>query len=97
MYLYRMFTVIAFMFGGMAIGFLLRKKDLSWVGKVISALIWLLLLILGIEVGSNRAIIEGLGTLGVEALIMTVAFVAGSCTFAWLLWRLLNKKKGSKA
>lgn len=88
-----MFIVIGFMFGGMLVGFLLRRKNLSWIHKAITVLIWLLLFILGIEVGSNRSIIEGLGTLGLEALVMSVAFVAGSCSFAWMLWRLTVKRR----
>lgn len=91
-----MFTVIGFMFGGMCIGFLLRRKSLSWIHSVITVLIWMLLFILGIEVGGNRSIIEGLGTIGLEALVMTIAFVAGSCVFAWGLWYILYKRKGGK-
>ena len=86
-----MFTVIGVMLGGMLIGFLLRRQEFSWIGKVITLLIWALLFLLGIEVGGNRQIVEGLATLGVEA------FVLGSCILAWGLWYLLYKKKGEKA
>lgn len=92
-----MFTVIGFMLGGMLLGFLLRRQDLSWIHRVITFLIWILLFILGIEVGGNQRIIEGLGTIGLEALVMTVAFVTGSCVFAWALWYVLYKRKGGKA
>lgn len=92
-----MFTVIGFMFGGMLLGFLLRRQDMSWIHKVITFLIWMLLLILGIEVGGNQRIIEGLGTIGLEAIVMTLAFVTGSCIFAWGLWCVLYKKKGGKS
>ena len=63
-----MFTVIGLMLGGMCIGFLLRKKQYTGIRLLITALIWILLFLLGIEVGSNRQIIEGLATLGMEAL-----------------------------
>lgn len=91
-----MFTVIGFMFGGMLLGFLLRRHDMTWIHKVITFLIWMLLLILGIEVGGNKRIIEGLGTIGIEAIVMTIAFVSGSCIFAWALWCVLYKRKGRK-
>jgi uncharacterized membrane protein YbjE (DUF340 family) len=91
-----MFTVIGFMLGGMCIGYLLRRKSLSWIQEFITVLIWLLLFILGIEVGGNRRIIDGLGTIGFEALIMTVSFVVGSCVFAWMLWYILYKRKEGK-
>jgi len=56
-----------------------------------------LLFLLGIEVGGNRRIVEGLATLGVEAFVITLACVLGSCILAWGLWYLLYKKKGEKA
>ena len=63
------------MLGGMLIGFLLRRQEFSWIGKVITLLIWALLFLLGIEVGGNRQIVEGLATLGVEAFVITLACV----------------------
>ena len=92
-----MFTVIGLMLGGMAIGFLLRRQEFSWINKVITSLIWVLLFLLGVEVGGNRQIVEGLATLGVEAFTITLACVLGRCIFAWGLWYLLYKKKGGKA
>lgn len=92
-----MFTVIGLMLGGMCIGFLLRNRRLSWTHRVITALIWILLFLLGVEVGGNRQIIEGLATLGLEAFTITIAAVIGSCVCAWALWYLLYKRKGGKA
>ena len=43
-----MFTVIGLMLGGMAIGFLLRHQEFSWINKVITSLIWVLLFLLGV-------------------------------------------------
>ena len=43
-----MFIVIGVMLGGMLIGFLLRRQEFSWIGKVITLLIWALLFLLGI-------------------------------------------------
>lgn len=80
----------------MLLGYLLRNKRLLWIHKVITFLIWILLFLLGIDVGSNDAIIKGLHTLGLEALIITVAAVVGSTLCAWGLWYLLyirNKRK----
>ena len=71
-----MFIIIGIMLTGMLLGFLLRNKRLSWIHKIITLLIWVLLFLLGIDVGGNEAIIKGLHTLGLEALIITLA--AGS-------------------
>ncbi|WP_455673021.1 LysO family transporter [Phocaeicola sp.] len=87
-----MFTIIGIMLTGMLLGFLLRKQHLSWIHKVITVLIWLLLFLLGIDVGGNQDIINGLHTIGLEAVIITVAAVLGSVTAAWALWYVLYKR-----
>ena len=81
-----MFIIIGIMLTGMLLGFLLRNKRLSWIHKIITLLIWVLLFLLGIDVGGNEAIIKGLHTLGLEALIITLAAVIGSILCAWGLW-----------
>lgn len=88
-----MFTVIMCMLGGMLLGFLLRRRPMPWVQRVITVLIWLLLFLLGIEVGGNRWIVEGLATLGLEAVLLSLAGLAGSCCTAWALWYWLYRKR----
>ena len=96
-----MFVVILFIFLGILSGYLLRKKALvgneakmgrvaRWQGHIVTWLIWLLLFLLGIEVGSNDRIISALPTLGVEALVLSVAATLGSCLLAWGLWRMVK-------
>lgn len=88
-----MFTIIALMLAGMLAGYLLRKRDLKKIHSVITLLIWLLLFILGIEVGGNEQIVKGLHTLGMEAVILTIGGTLGSVIAAWALWRALYQKK----
>ena len=78
-----MFIIIGIMLTGMLLGYLLRSKRLSWIHKIITLLIWILLFLLGIDVGGNESIIKGLHTLGLEAVIITVAAVIGSTLCAW--------------
>ncbi len=95
-----MFIIIGIMLTGMLLGYLLRSKRLSWIHKIITLFIWILLFLLGIDVGDNESIIKGLHTLGLEAVIITVAAVIGSILCAWSLWYLLyirNKGKETKA
>ena len=92
-----MFTVIGIMFGGIALGYLLRKQSLSWINRAIMTLIWLLLFLLGIEVGQNEQIIRSLPTLGMEAFIIAIVCVLGSCLTAWGLWKYTNRRKEEKA
>lgn len=91
-----MFTVIGVMFIGIGIGYLLRHQSLPWIQKGITLLIWLLLFLLGIEVGQNEQVIRSLPTLGLEALIIAIACVLGSCICAWILWKQVTRKKEEK-
>ena len=84
-----MFTIIGIMLTGMLTGYLLRSKKLSWIHKVITLLIWLLLFLLGIDVGGNETIIKGLHTIGLEDIIITLGAVAGSVLSAWALWYII--------
>ena len=77
-----MFTIIGIMLTGMLVGYLLRSKRLLWIHKVITLLIWLLLFLLGIDVGGNETIIRSLHAIGFAA-------VAGSVLAAWGLWYLV--------
>ncbi|WP_044265215.1 LysO family transporter [Bacteroides timonensis] len=92
-----MFTIIGLMLTGMLLGYLLRKRNLSSIHKIITVLIWLLLFILGIEVGGNDRIIKGLHSIGIEAAILTLGGTLGSVIAAWGLWRALYKRKGGQA
>ena len=94
-----MFIVILFIFLGILSGVLCRKLSTGarisltdvaarWQGKIVTWLIWLLLFLLGIEVGSNEMIVRSLPTLGVEALLLSSAATLGCCVLAWMLWRV---------
>ena len=85
-----MFTIISLMFCGMAAGYLCRRKPLGWLGHVITALIWLLLLVLGLEVGANRRIMDNLVSLGGESLLVAAMCTLGSLIAAKLLWHWVN-------
>ena len=92
-----MFIIIGIMLTGMLVGYLLRNKRLLWIHKIITLLIWTLLFLLGIDVGGNEQIINGLHTIGLEAVILTIGGTLGSVIAAWALWRALYKRKGGLA
>ena len=94
-----MFIVILFIFLGILSGVLCRKLSTGarisltdvaarWQGRIVTWLIWPLLFLLGIEVGSNEMIVRSLPTLGVEALLLSSAATLGCCVCAWMLWRV---------
>lgn len=92
-----MFIVIGIMLVGVLVGYMLQQQEwLQHIGKVITTLIWLLLFLLGIEVGGDERIIKGIHTLGIEAFVLTLGGLAGSVFCAWMLWRYIAKK-GTKA
>lgn len=82
-----MLTVVLMMFGGILCGYLLRKRRIPHVQQATTILIWVLLFLLGLNIGSNEQIINSIGSLGVEALLITVFATMGSLIAAWLLWR----------
>lgn len=70
-----MFIIILFLLLGVLSGWGCRKCEARchvalssfvgrWQGRLLTGLIWLLLFLLGIEVGSNRMIVRSLPTLG---------------------------------
>ena len=71
----------------MAAGYLCRRMSLGWVGHVITALIWLLLFVLGLEVGANRRIMDSLVNLGGESLLVAAMCTLGSLITAKALWQ----------
>ena len=90
-----MLKIVMIMLCGIGTGYLLRNKKMGAIGRVITVLIWLLLFLLGIEVGSNPRIVNGLQTLGLEAIVLTLAGSAGSVLMAWALWKMVNRSKYS--
>lgn len=81
------------MLAGVAVGLLLRNRDCGWSSKCVTALIWSLLFLLGVEVGGNRKIISSLPSLGMDALTIAALSLAGSCLFAWVLWKYIKSRK----
>ena len=81
---------------GIAMGYLLRNKNTRIVSRIITVLIWLLLFLLGIEVGSNPRIVMGMQTLGIEALLLTIGGAVCTIIFSWLLWKYVSRKEASK-
>ena len=91
-----MLIVVSLMLCGIAVGYMLRNKNTHIVSRIITVLIWLLLFLLGIEVGSNPRIVGGMQTLGIEALLLTIGGALGTTLFSWLLWKYVSRKEAGK-
>lgn len=89
-----MLTVLSILFTGIAAGYLLRRIRLvSCSGRGIFPVVSLLLLLLGIRIGSDEQLIAGLGELGLQALAVALAATAGSVLAAAVLWKFYLKKR----
>ncbi len=89
-----MFKVLFITFGGIALGWLVRKA--AWVRhlpKSISYTIWLLLFFFGLQVGANELVVRSLDTLGLKALAIAVAGSLGSCVAAWAVLKFFLGKR----
>ncbi len=84
-----MLIIMGIMLGSILLGALCRRR-VPWIGKVTTALVWLLLFLLGLEVGGNPQIVEALPTLGVDALVIALLATLGSIAAAGLLWRWIR-------
>ena len=78
---------------GFGVGWTLRRGRLSLDGLT-GPLVWLLLFLLGTEVGANEAIVAALPRLGGWAVALALATAAGSATAAWCVMRWAARRKG---
>ena len=65
-----------------------KPKLIKLNDRLISLAIYLLLFLLGISVGLNKTIVQNIGTLGFQALIITLGAIFGSVLMWWLIWRV---------
>lgn len=89
-----MVTIFLFFTLGIATGVLLRRaKSITFVHKLISATIVILLFSLGKSVGKNDLIINNLSTIGLQALVITSAAIAGSVLMSVIVYKYFFKDK----
>lgn len=87
-----MLVIFAVIIGGIIAGRLLSSWRLVFVSRMITVIIWLLLFLLGLEVGSDPAVVGGMATLGRTAFVIFACSVAGSICMSWLLWRCVRRR-----
>lgn len=89
-----MLIIISLLLGGILVGYLFRNRGIGTVaGRAVTALVWLLLFLLGAEAGGNEAVTSGLATLGLDAFAIALFATGGSVAAAALLWRLVSRTK----
>ena len=90
-----MFGVMIVMLSGVLIGYILRniRAIPALVPKINIYIIFLLPFVMGLSVGSNPQVIQGLGTLGLLGIAISVVSIAGSVFLSWIVYRHLFKKE----
>ncbi len=86
--------------GGYFIGSFIKKsniKKLKWLGPVQMCFIVMLLIVMGIRLGANPEVIDGLGGIGVIGIITSLFAIAGSVMAVFLTRKLMGiNDKGEK-
>lgn len=70
---------------GIFSGFIFRKWKFKFINAVILTLIWLLLFLLGVEVGLNEQVVSQFPKLGLEAFLLACFATLGSVLGAKIL------------
>lgn len=91
-----MLTVFAILLAGIGTGRLLYGRRLVFLSPLITAVIWQLLFLLGVEAGSDPAVVGGLTTLGATAFVIFALSVAGSILASWALWRWIRRRPATR-
>ena len=90
-----MLNVIIIMSVGIVIGIFVHKQVviIQIVEKFTTYAIWLLLFLLGTSIGTNKVIVQNIGTLGIKAFILSFSAIAGSVIFAYFLYSYFFKNE----
>jgi len=89
-------AIILFMSTGIFIGYRLRNKETGVVSHIVTGFIWLLLFLLGLEVGGNEKLIKGIYNFGLEAFLLMISGVIGSILASWTLWIYISRNNQKK-
>lgn len=90
-----MFTVIIIIALGIIVGYFLRNKSKtkSFIEKLTMVVIFALLFVLGVAIGSDKNIVSSLQTLGLQALIISLGAIFGSVLLAWWAYVAIFKNR----
>ncbi|MBQ6088179.1 MAG: lysine exporter LysO family protein [Firmicutes bacterium] len=67
-----------------------RKENFKWVGEAINVPIYVLVLLMGLRMGANKEIVDSLGTIGIQSVIVSL-LVIGSSILGVILLRVVLK------
>lgn len=84
-----MAIILILMLASIIVGLVLGKYPIipKINEKLLNIAIYILLLFLGITVGSNEKIINNLFTIGLQALVIAIGAIAGSVVVCWMIYK----------
>lgn len=90
-----MVEVLLIMIAGAAFGYVFRRRDniIRLAEPLLNWSIYILLFLIGISVGLNELVMGKLDTIGVQAFVLSLAGVLGSCIASYFCYILFFKKK----
>ncbi len=90
-----MIEVLGIMAAGIIVGYLIRhrRRAIRILDTLIMWSIFLLLFLLGLTIGRDPLIMSALPSLGMTALVISVAAMTGSILLAFVLWKFFYNKK----
>jgi len=89
-------SVVALYFGFLFFGFLIgnkiipRDKEIKYSNKIFPALVFFVIFLMGIIIGSDGKVISSLGSIGAASFILTILAMSGSVTGVIVLRKLLK-------
>ena len=87
-----MIEILAILLGGIIIGRILRGyKTVTAFASKMTVTVWILILALGVSVGSNPYLIAHLPTLGAESIALGAFATAGSIIAVSLIRRYIKR------
>lgn len=80
---------------GLLIGIIFKglRKQEKTLDKCITAALYVLLVFMGLKIGSDDSIFNNLGTIGLNSFVLAISVIIGSIFFTKLFEKILRRKK----
>ncbi len=88
-----MWVEVGLIVAGVPMGYALRKssKAVSITNHALSIVIYALLFLIGLNIGSNDDLIARMADLGIQGIFIGIACAIGSILAVWILYNIVFK------
>lgn len=89
-----MLSLFLIILSGVLVGYALKRiPQMHHISVIITAIITLLLFLLGVSVGANEEVLNNFSAIGLDALLLAVGGILGTLLCAWWVYRAFFYKK----